>query len=217
MKRTLLALACVAAVGLLASNADAQCSFNTPAKAKGLKADMARVFAGCGNSITYGAPNSVSDALLPTCAPVSANSTFQFGEKGACSVKTTQKLESPCSIASHNGPDCANIFIQLKCKDIRETDGITLVDGGPDWTLATLARATFNDVSNGDMTLIDFPVPFVLSPEKGGIKFKQDLNSRLDALGLAKLPGCATVQLINIQVADPTGALFASMGSATAP
>ena len=47
-------------------------------------------------------------------------------------------------------------FVSAKCGDILKADGVTPIDASDDgWLLATLTRATFDDQTNGDMTVID--------------------------------------------------------------
>lgn len=220
MKKALIAISCIATVGLVASNANAQCAFNGPAKAKGLKTSMTRYFAGCGNSITFAVPNDMTMTGTPSCSAPFANSGFTFGAKGSCDVKTSQKIESDCSQAGAVG-SCANVKVNGKCKDITIAGGSTQINGptgGGAWRLATLSRATLDDQLGGDMTVIDFPLSFAFDePKKGGIKVKSDSNTALEALlgpGSA-IPGCTSIQVLSAEVTDPTGSVFATMGTST--
>lgn len=74
----------------------AQCDFDAPAKARGLKSDMVRAFVPCGSGITFASPNTAAASDTPGCTPPTTYSDFLFNDKGKCSVKSSDKLESPC-------------------------------------------------------------------------------------------------------------------------
>ena len=217
MRKALFTFAAVATVALFgASTASAQCAFDAPGKAKGFKSDMVRAMAPC-PGVTHAAPNTSSGtAGTPACAPVVEMSAWSFDPKGKCSVKTKQALESPCG--TNPQQDCSNLTISAKCGGILGVDGIT-PDSSAGWALRTFARASFNDIANGDMTVIDFPASFSF-PEpakKGKIKLKSDTNTLLgDLFGAgSELPGCTSIELISVKLADPAGNLFANLGSST--
>lgn len=215
MKKALFTLTAVAAIGFYAGSASAQCSFDEPAKAKGIKSSMVRAYAGC-PSLTFLAPNTTTMAGVPGCAAPAAISAYTFDDKkGKCDIKTGQKLEAPCSDGS--GVPCANLSLQVKCGGLNEPDGVT-PNNDIGWILNTIARATFNDNSNGDMTVIDFPAQFPLPAVSGGkVKGSFTTNELLNGLfgpGSA-LPGCTAIELITVKIADPAGNVFASLGTST--
>lgn len=218
MKRTLMTLAAVAAVGLFtASTASAQCDFNGPGKAKGIKASLVRAAAPCGG-VTFAAPNSATMAGTPTCAPPVLTSAYQFDTgKGKCDWKAGAKLEAPCKDGS--GIDCHNLTIQVKCGGVLDPDGFTPTNS-TGWTFRTLARTTLNDSVNGDMTVIDFPAQFTFpAAKKGKLSLKSDTNALLALLfgpGNA-LPACTALETLSVAVADPAGNRFAVVGAATRP
>jgi hypothetical protein len=220
MRKLTISFAAVALVGFAAAQADAQCAFDGPAKAKGMKTSLVRSYAGC-PSITFPAPQSQTETNVPTCAPPFAHSVFQFNNKsGKCDFKTSAKLEAPCSNLS--GDNCMNMSVQAKCSGIVAADGVTPIDGldnfGAGWALTTVTRATLNDPGNGDMTVIDFPVQigFPLA-SKGKIGFKDNTNEILDRLGLSALPECTQLEVISLSVQDPDGQPFAKIGASTRP
>jgi hypothetical protein len=224
MRKLTILLAAVAMFGFTASVALAQCTFNEPAKAKGFKMSMVRSYASC-PGITFPSSNTSTSTGggTPACTPPFAHSVFKFNSKGSCSVKTKQKLEAPCSTGDGTY-DCSNLSIQLKCKGIVQDDGVTPVtpgmgNGGDGWGLNTVARATFSDRDNGDMTVIDFPARFAVpAAKKGKLKMKSDTNYLLTEVVFspgAELPPCTGIQLISIAVADPDGNIFAVPGSST--
>lgn len=234
MKKVTLPLAAIALVGLYAGSASAQCSFDI-APAKGVRGSMVRNYAPCpgtenptANTTTQGG----TDACTPvTPAEVSGSGTlYSYDVKGKCDVRTSAKLISDCaefedSSGSNLGlaPGACHVtYVTSKCSGILGTDGVTPIGGGDDgFALATLSRATLNDPTNGDMTVIDFPVTFLYStPEKG--KMEVDSSSAealfplVGATG-AKLPACTQIEVVNVVIKDPAGLPFAKLGSATVP
>jgi hypothetical protein len=212
MKKALITVTAVAVLGFFAGSASAQCSFNSAGKAKGFKTSMVRAYSSC-PGITYASPNSSTMAGVPTCAPPVALSVFKFNSKGKCDVKSGHKLENPCS--DPGSSVCSNLTLSVKCSGITQADGVTL-DSSPGWNLNTIARATFDDNSNGDMTVIDFPAQFPLGQAASG-KLKGKFTTNELLVGLfgpgSALPGCTQIELLTIKIADPAGNLFASIGS----
>lgn len=213
MKKALFTLAAVAALGAYASSASAQCAFNEPAKAKGLKSSLVKNYAAC-PGITFPSDNTSTMAGVPGCATPFATSAYKFDSaKGKCDLKTGHKVENPCS--SGNPVACSNLTLKVKCSGVLNPDGIT-PNAQAGWNLNTVARATFDDTSNGDMTVIDFPAQFSLPPAvKGKVGGTFTTNLLLiDLFGEgSELPACTAIQLIRVAIADPAGNTFATMGS----
>jgi len=215
--RKLTIFAAVALIGASAVGAHAQCAFDGPAKAKGMKTSLVRAYAGC-PSITFAGPNSQTGGGTPTCAPPYATSqNYVFDDaKGSCDFKTKGKVEAPCEFNSVTRP-CFNLSLQAKCKGITHPD-TSPIDGGDDagWSLSTVSRATLDDEDNGDMTVINFPVNVAFDiPSNGGISVKTDTNHILDDLGLPSLVACTQVEVVSLSIQDPDGAPFAVMGAGT--
>jgi hypothetical protein len=213
MKKFIVPVVAVAALGFYASSASAQCAFDEPAKAKGIKSSMIKAMSSC-PGVTFASPNTTTMAGVPGCAPPTPLSLFKFDDaKGKCDIKTKHAVESPCSDASPG--DCSNLTLQVKCGGVQNADGVT-PSSGPGWNLNTVARATFDDNANGDMTVIDFPAQFQLPDASGGkIKGKFNTNDLLNNLfgpGSA-LPACTAIELITVKIADPSGNLFATLGT----
>ena len=216
MKRVIGALVAVAAC-CVATNASAQCAFDGPSKAKSIKTSLVRAFVPC-PSITFPAPNSQTGTGVPTCAP-----PFEYGEGGTldkkfngrseCGVSLTAKLESPCAVPPG---DCMNVAIKARCK------GITLEGVTPTsevgWKLNIVARATIDDRTFGDMTVINYPLNIEFPQAyKGKLSLKTDTNTVLTGLGLTTLPACSEVELVSLSVQDPDGNIFAKLGAGTHP
>lgn len=233
MKKIMLPLAAVALVGLYAGSASAQCSFDALGKAKGLKGSMIRAFASCPSTETPSI-NTSTQGGTPACEPVSAPggidaTDYSFSDKGGCSVQTSAKVVADCALLEDAtgaviglppGP-CHVTYVKGKCKGIVQGDGTTPINANDDagWSLATLSRASVDDPTNGDMTIIDFPVTFLFSdPNNGGISVNSSsaeaLAPLVGATGAA-LPTCTQIQVVDMTVKDPTGASFAKLGGGT--
>ncbi|HXC52619.1 MAG TPA: hypothetical protein VN634_17180, partial [Candidatus Limnocylindrales bacterium] len=93
------------------------------------------------------------------------------------------------------------------------------VDDG--WELATLSRASLNDPTGGDMTVIDFPVAFTYStPEDGEMEIdSSSAEALLPLVGAngAALPACTSIEVVDVKIKDPDGNSFAKLGGATVP
>ena len=217
--RKLTILAAVAFVGAGAINASAQCDFNSAGKAKGIKTSLIRSVAAC-PSATFPTFNSSTGGGTPTCAPPYEMSTYQFDtSKGKCDFQTKAAVEDPCKFNSVTRA-CMNLAIKVKCSGILRADGVTPISAPDDtgWILQTLSRATLNDEDNGDMTVLNFPVPIAMTEPSSG-KFQtvdgSDTNHILADLGLASLPRCTQVEVVSLTLKDPNNASFAVIGAGT--
>lgn len=236
MKKVILTLSAAALVATYAGSASAQCDFNAIAKGKGMKTSLIRVFAGC-PSTEHPSINSATGGGTPSCSPVTVKglngeaTAYTFdAQKGGCDAKTKSKIEKECAdlenlqgdtLGLPAGP-CHVTEVEAKCKGILQDDGTTPINANDDsgWSLATLTRSTFNDATNGDMTVIDFPVTFSFEPpNNGGIKFKSSsaiaLSEILTDPSGAALPTCTTLETLKVLVKDPDGLPFATMGGST--
>jgi len=219
MKKLSMFLAAVALVAFTAGVSNAEdCLFNSPAKAKGIKASMVRAVASCVGSITYpGTNTTTSTGGTPGCTPPFYYSSYSFGPKGACSYSNKGKTEIPCSDGIE--AECYNLTQSVKCKGIVDVDTVTPIDGAAatGWSLQSVTRPTVNDSAAGvAITIFDFPVqsvfPCTSGCGKGKLKFKGDTNTLLAGLGLPPLGVCSTLAPQTIVVSDPDGNQFAVLG-----
>jgi len=220
MRRLAAAIAFFLVALTLPGVAQAQCAFDTAAKAKGGKFSLVRSYAAC-PSTTFLAPNTSTQTSTPACTPPFAHSTYDFNaDRGQCTLKVKHKLESPCPDGS--GVDCTNWMASVKCSGINDPGGGTPIEGSG-WALAVTARVTWDDHSNGDMTLIDFPAQWAFPPASGGkLKVKIETASCGDFLfcplfGPPLVPACSTFQILSAGIHDPTGKLFATLGTSSGP
>ncbi|HEY2773515.1 MAG TPA: hypothetical protein VGK20_05630 [Candidatus Binatia bacterium] len=244
MKKFTLPLAAVALVGLYAGTASAQCAFNS-APAKGVKGSMVRNYAKCPGT-EHPSPNTQTQAGTDACTPVTPHGVGNVGHngtdyiygpasgpKGKCSVQTQAKLVKDCStLTNSSGASlglpagaCHVTFVKSKCSGIYRADGITPINSSDDgWQLATLSRTTFDDRTNGDMTVIDFPVTFAYStPNNGSISVNSSSAAALVPLvgaNNSNLPPCTSIETVNVTIKAPGGTHgkpFAKLGGATRP
>lgn len=237
MKKMTMPLAVAALVALYAGTASAQCAFDI-APAKGVKGSMVRNYAPCPGTESLGVTTSETEGGTESCAPVYpykgaavAATLYSYGPKGKCDVQTKATLVADCSTVTNGAGDplglgaapCHVTYVKSKCSDILGTDGLSPIDGNTDtgWTLATLTRATFDDASNGDMTVIDFPVTFQFgTPKKGKIILKANSAEVLKPMvGVANadLPACTSLEIVDVTIKAPGGLPFAKLGGATLP
>jgi hypothetical protein len=214
-KKTLAsALAGLLVTFLWTPTTQAQCAFNAPGKAKGLKSSMVRAMSPC-PGVTHVAPNTSSGtAGTPACEPVTLPSAYTFGPKGFCKLKMTQRLENPCSDGS--GTACSGGEIRVKCSDVLDpvTGQPTSTSG---WQLNGVTRFTSDDPSHGDMTSVDLPRQWAFSQAKNG---KLSLKARLFEFPLGPFfcpfcGPCTSVELLALRIVDPEGNRFATLGSST--
>jgi hypothetical protein len=217
-------IALAVVLALSATQALAQCDFNAPGKAKGLKSAMVRSYNSCPGATLF-APNTATNAGIPACVPPTPHSDFVFDPaKGSCSIKISSKIESPCS--SGVPTDCSVTIFQARCRGILEPGGIEPICGdcmqasGVGWNLNMVLRETRNDPSNGDMTVIDFPFQILVPPaRKGSFKLKHEATCIIGFCDLfgpgSETPPCRSLQLVSMSLADPSGGTFAVLGSST--
>ena len=245
MKKLIMPLAVIAAVGFYAGSASAQCTFGFdggtpetsrgPAPAKGVKGSMVRNYAGC-TSTEHPTANATTESGTDACQPVippgaGGGTDYAYAAKGKCTVQTQAKLLKDCSKAEDAAGNslgldtrpCHVTFVRSSCKGIVRADGVTPINGAVDagWELATLSRASLNDPSGGDMTVIDFPVAFTYSdPEDGEMEVDSSSAEALVPLvgaNGAALPACTSIEVVDVKIKDPDGNSFAKLGGATVP
>ncbi|HXC52615.1 MAG TPA: hypothetical protein VN634_17160 [Candidatus Limnocylindrales bacterium] len=246
MKKLIMPFAVIAAVGIYAGTASAQCTFGFdggtpensrgPAPAKGVKGSMVRNYAAC-TSTEHPTANATTESGTDACQPVTppvlggGGTTYAYSAKGKCTASTQAKLLKDCSKAEDSAGNplglearpCHVTFVRSSCKGIVKADGTTPINGAVDdgWELATLSRASLNDPTGGDMTVIDFPVAFTYStPEDGEMEIdSSSAEALLPLVGAngAALPACTSIEIVDVKIKDPDGNSFAKLGGATSP
>lgn len=220
--RTLTSFAVLAS--LIAGSVHADCGFNAPARASGLKTSLVRAYAPCNGGFTFPFPNTVSSAGVPACAPPTpildaddgdclpancsyAASTYSFAADGRCSVKLRQYVTDDCGDAPDAPAACLSLVARAVCTGIRDIEDKPT--HSKQFSLRTLLRFTTNDGSPA--TLIDWMETSVLHVAGGKIADYVELWSHHGV----PLPTCTQVQVLRIELLDDVGFVFATMGSST--
>jgi hypothetical protein len=236
MKKVTLTVAAIALAGFYASNASAaNCAFNS-APARGVKGSMVRNYAPCPGT-EHPTANTETEGGTDACTPVTPaevdgdGTAYVYGPKGKCSVSTSAKLVKACEDLEDSGGNnlglqagpCHVTFVKSKCSGIvtSSVDPTPIGSGDDGWSLATLSRATLADNTNGDMTVIDFPVTFAYSvPDNGKIAVDSSSAEALIPLvgaNNADLPTCTQIEVVDVTIKAPGALPFAKLGGATRP
>lgn len=218
MKKHLLGgLAAVLVVGISASAALAQCAFEHPKKAGKFQSNFVQAFVSCGN-LGGNSPNSTTEGGVPTCKPPETYAAQAGSPPGSWtwdelkgqgqvqikSVKTAKPATPPITPA-----DSSDLSINVKIKGVLDNNTLPASGLGK---LSTVARATFNDRTGGDMTVVDFPANFDLLLTNGQGKQKTSADALLNGITQPGLPHCASIETVSITITDPNGNTFANVG-----
>jgi len=155
-RHVLLTLAAALALGFTASAARAACDFEHPSKAKQIKSNMVQAFVSCNNPGGNSSGGHTTEGGVPSCAPpetycqASGNcpgTGWEWGDgTSSASPSSSAQVQFKSGpnkvIGPLNPPGAQDLAVTLKLKGI--VDGGGLVGPSPG-TLATVARATFND------------------------------------------------------------------------
>lgn len=219
-KHVLGGLAAVLVFGVSASAAHAQCAFPHPKVATKTQATLVQAFVSCGN-VGGNSPTTKTEGNVDACKPVetyfeqSNNQTtgWRFGVKGKGQVQVKAVKVAPPGVTP---ADSTDVLVSAKVSDVEDqagppgvgTDALHAVG-----TVSTTARATFNDRTNGDLTVTDFPADFAIPLMKGAgkIKLSADLGP-LATLSQPGLPHCTSIENVSIFIKDTGGDIFANQG-----
>jgi hypothetical protein len=236
MKRVTLSITAVVLAGFCAGDAGAaNCAFNS-APARGVKGSMVRNYAPCPGT-EHPTANTETEGGTDACTPVTPaeidgdGTLYVYGPKGKCTAMTSAKLVKACedledsagnNLGLQAGP-CHVSFVKSKCSGIvvSSIDPTPIGAGDDGWSLATLSRATLADPTNGDMTVIDFPVTFAYSVPDNGKMFVDSSSAEalipLVGANNADLPPCTSIEIVDTTIKAPGNLPFAKLGGATRP
>ena len=85
-------------------------------------------------------------------------------------------------------------------------------------TFSILTRTTLEDTvvsapgMGTDMTTIDFPTPFAFNMSKGNASLTGTLSFCLIECFFFPLPGCTSIEFVDLKILDPNGNVFAVPG-----
>jgi putative hemolysin len=216
MKKHLLAgLAVVLVVGISASAAMAQCAFEHPKKANKFSSTFVQAFVSCNNA-GGNASNTTTEGGVMSCKPPETFNQqagtpvdgWQWDElkgQGQVQFKSAKLAKPPITPA-----DSSDLKVKAKLKGVVDAlGGAASGTGG----LATVARATFNDRMNGDLTVIDFPATFAFTLADGKGQVKTTADALLNGISQPGLPHCTSIEVVSIMVLDKNGNAFANVGT----
>ena len=223
MRRHLLvALAVGLGLAFTASLARAACDFEHPKSAGKVQGAFVQAFVSCGNTGGNSPNTSNESGSVPTCKPPETyneqngnpGSGWRWDEtKGKGQVQFTAKnapLVMPPNNTLNPPGDTRDLAVKLKLKGVADGASSTATGNG---FLATVARATLDDRVGGSMTVVDFPVSFPVPLVLGEVSIKTSADAALNALGLSGLPGCTSIEIVDVSVLDENGNTFARMGT----
>jgi len=173
---------------------------------------------GCVGGANGGANCTVdSECPASTCGLLDAASSGQIAFKALkhCLGVSTGTALPPCIPSSplNTGPPvAADLDVKLKLKKILDCGTGDYVNG-VDGTLATLSRATLNDNTNGDQTVIDFSAQFPFHMVNGAANLHTSADAVLNFIGNAGLPPCTSIEVVGIRILDANNDAFADLGT----
>jgi hypothetical protein len=219
------AVAALSFAGIASAATPCPVTYQHPAKAAKLTANLVQAFVSCGNPGGNTVNATTETGTVPTCYPAqtyneqagSPNAGWLWGPKsqGTISFKAGKnKITTYDNGTKTNPPGAVDLFIQIKMSDIRNAGGPA---DGSTGSVATVARATLIDRANDElMTVIDFPTGFPIVVEPGGkVKKKTSATEILNGLSAPQpaLPRCTTIEVVSVLVKDQPGNVFANMGT----
>lgn len=214
--RSIIISAAAVAVLAITTNTQAQCSFEHPKKAGKYQASLVQAFVSCGN-LGGNTPDATTEGGIPSCKPPQTfnehNGNFSTGWrwdelKGSGSVQL-KSAKNKIGLSFLDPPDdTTDVAVSLKLNGVLDQLGPASGTG----TLALIVRATLKDRMNGDMTVIDFPAGFGVPITDGKVSLKTTANSLLNNISQPGLPGCSSLELVDIRVNDENGNTFATVG-----
>lgn len=214
-------IATIVVLGAARSPVAAQCLFDRPTAPGGSKtarfeSTLVQGFVICSDFDYH--PNTTTQGGLPACKPpetwddlagFSANGWRfdQFGHQSWGRVRLDR-----VSGAFTNPPGTRDMRVRLWLKKIVDNTGLPASGTG---SLSIFFRATFNDPVNGDLTMSDFGTSAQFTLTNGTVDpspFTTTLGAMLNAQPLPRLPDCASIEVLYLEVRDENGHTFAVPG-----
>jgi hypothetical protein len=180
-------------------------AFEHPRRSKSYQAEFVQAFVSCGNP-GDNAPSTTTEGNIPSCSVETPNeeagsppNSWQWDEeKGRGLIK----LISICKGA-------ADAKVQFKMIGVvDETDAPANTTG----TLAITVRVTLDDQTGGDMSTIPMTGAVPLSFLNGNGGVLTTLGVMLTEAGMTDIPNGSSIEVIDVQVKDPNGNVFARPG-----
>lgn len=208
-------VAAVAGCLIGAHAAQAQCIYPHGQQTAGNGwARLVQAFVPCGgvdcDGISGGPPpNNMTSSAIPSCSPPqtyhqqAGNPAFGW-RFDVATGRARFRLDGQA------GPD---VRIRVQVVDLRDANTSLFAAQGIPGTATLIFRFTSNDTGT-DMTAIDVPIslPVPITTATGDGLLDVQLNTALVGLGYLPLSPCTNVELISLEVFDPTGVKFARPG-----
>ena len=215
------ALAVAVGLALVPAQVRAQCSFDQPNGSTSysgyLSTSLVRAFVSCGN-VGGNTPNITTAGGVPGCAPVENFDQQAGSPSGGWEFHNGTSYGRVIVKRSSGGPNIGfppthhDLAISIKLYHIGNASGGGYASGNG--RLNMILRATMDDYTSGDMTVVDFPmgVGFALSGS-GSVSKTIKIGDVLAAIGQPRFPDCTSIEIVSVSVADPNGNIFATQGA----
>lgn len=230
MKRLTCSLAFLAvAVALAPPRVSAQCAFDRPTHGSitntgDLRTSLVQAFVSCNNP-GGNTPNTTTQNGVPACAPpetwnVQAGppaSGWRFLQTPGQSWGRLELNRQSGSFTNPNG--IRDTRIRLNFRKIVLSNGTTPVAAGTPGKISLVLRSTIADPSNGDMSLIDFPVdiPFAFTGAGSVTNFTAILGNVMNSSFGYRFPDCSSIEVVSVAVLDSNNNVFAVPGIRVIP
>ena len=180
-------------------------AFEHPKSAGPLKTSLVQAFVVCAD-VGGNSPDRTTEGGIPACMTETPNERAGSPPNGwhwdESRGRGDIQIKTICSGA-------ADFEVKLKLTGV--IDGST-APASADGALALTLRATVNDPVGGDMTTVDLAGQLPVTVLNGNGALKTTVGVMLSDQGLSDLPNGTSLEVIDVQVLDPNGYLFAHPG-----
>ncbi len=207
-----------AATGASVESAHAQCAFDEPTR-NGVAysgrffSTLVQAYVGCG-VVGGNTPNTTTIGALPACSPPeTGNQQAGSPTNGWRFSQVPNQSYGRVLIQRLNGvftnpAGVRDTQIRIELKKIIDFFGPANSTG----TLQIILRATTNDPTGGDMTVIDYPVQLQVPLVSGNATIITSLATILASTVGPRFPDCTSHEILSVEVYDPNFILFAVPG-----
>jgi cysteine-rich repeat protein len=180
-------------------------TFEHPKSAKKYQTNLTQAFVSCGNP-GGNSPSRTTEGGVPACIAQTFNEQAGSPSNGwrwdEGSGQAVLQMKPICK-----GADDA----EVKMKIIGVVDGA----GQPaatDGQVALVLRLTLDDPTGGNMTTVDVTGKVPITMVDGRSALKTSVGVMLTEAGLSDVPNGSSIEIMDVQVLDPNGTLFAHSG-----
>lgn len=180
--------------------------FEHPKKSSKYQTNMVQAFVACGN-VGGNSPSTTTEGGVPSCTVETPNERAGSPPNGWRWDETRGQAQVQIKAVCRTAADAA---VKVKISGVVDGAGLPAATEG---TFALILRLTFDDPSGGgNMTTVDLlgAVPMTLVSGKGAIT--TTVGVMLTESGLPDLPNGTSSEILDVQIVDPNGNLFAHPG-----